>query len=169
MLLSGLGGVFTAALRDYMKRRCASSSLNFSFLVVAMVKTPYGYEGLLSDQDFQKIGRFACRWAYIEHTISNCLRVILEMEPKEATVMIFPLTLDTKMARISELARPTSATEYQLPVFAELTPLIKAMQFLRNTTLHGVVLSHGSDERIYFNLRSKNRSVNRNDLLSATR
>jgi len=169
MLLSGLGGVFTAALRDCIKRRCASSSLNFSFLVVAMVKTPYGYEGLLSDQDFQKIGQFACRWAYIEHTISNCLRVILEMEPEDATVMIFPLTLDTKMARISELARPTRLTEYQLAVFAELTPLIKAMQFLRNTTLHGVVLSHGSDERIYFNLRSKNRSVNRNDLLSATR
>jgi hypothetical protein len=28
-------GVFTAALRDCIKRRCASSSLNFSFLVVA--------------------------------------------------------------------------------------------------------------------------------------
>jgi hypothetical protein len=68
--------------------------------------------------------------------------------------------------RIEELARRPILTEYQRAVLAELKPLIKAMQFLRNTTLHGTVRSFGDDERIYFNLRSKNRSVNRTDLLS---
>jgi len=131
-----------------------------------MVKTPYGFEAVLSDQDFQKIGQFACRWAYIEHTIGNCLRVVLDMQPEDSTIMVFPLTLDTKMARLSQLARPGRMTDYQLAVLAELKPLVRAMQYLRNTTLHGVVLSFGDYERTYFNLRSKNRMVNRNDLLS---
>ena len=55
-----------------------------------MVKTPYNFEANLSDQDFQKIGQFACRWALMEHAIGNCLRVMLNMEPEDATVMIFP-------------------------------------------------------------------------------
>jgi len=131
-----------------------------------MPKTPYGYEALLSDQDFQKIGQFACRWAYIEHTVSNCLRVILNMDPTDATAVIFPLTLDTKMTRIGTLARPGRLNDYQLALFGELKPLIRAMQYLRNTTLHGTVMSLGDDDKIFFRLRSKDRSINRNDLLS---
>lgn len=126
MLLSGLGEVFTAALRD-IKRRCASSSLNFSFLVVAMVKTPYGYEGLLSDQDFSK------NW---------------------------PVRLSLGIHRTHNK---------QLPSRDPRNGAGGRHRYDFSSHAGGVVLSHGSDERIYFNLRSKNRSVNRNDLLSATR
>lgn len=134
-----------------------------------MIKTPYHFEAELSDQDFQKVGQFACRWALIEHTIANCLRVILEMEPEPATVMIFPLSLDQRMARITELAsQPVPIlNEYQKSLLGELRPLIKAMQYLRNTVLHGVVMNFGNDpEQTYFNLRSKSRNINRSELFS---
>lgn len=69
-----------------------------------MITTPYQFEQKLSDQDFQKIGRFACRWSHIEHTVSNCLRRVLDMDPKPAQIMVFPLSLDAKMRAISDLA-----------------------------------------------------------------
>jgi hypothetical protein len=95
-----------------------------------MIKTPYHFEADLSDQEFQKIGQFACRWALIEHTIGNCLRVMLGMNPKHATIMIFPLSLDHRMTRIRELLarQPTLLNDYQRSVLEELRPLIKAMQ-----------------------------------------
>src|SRR5262249_30322456 len=106
-----------------------------------MIKTPYHFEANLSDQELQKIGQFACRWALIEHTIGNCLRVMLAMEPEPATIMIFPLSLDLRMTRISKLAEQRFLTGYQLALLAELKPIIKAMQYLRSTVLHGVVMS----------------------------
>src|SRR5262247_766726 len=104
---------------------------------LGVIKTPYHFEADLSDQEFQKIGQFACRWAHIENTIGNCLRVLLGMGPKHATIMIFPLSLDHRMTRISELLarQPTLLNDYQRSVLAELRPLIKAMQYLRNTAL----------------------------------
>jgi hypothetical protein len=134
-----------------------------------MIKTPYHFEADLSDQEFQKIGQFACRWALIEHTIGNCLRVMLGMNPKHATIMIFPLSLDHRMTRIRELLarQPTLLNDYQRSVLEELRPLIRAMQYLRNTALHGVVVSDGDDaDRTYFHLRSRGRNLNRKDLFS---
>jgi len=132
-----------------------------------MIKTPYHFEANLSDQEFQKIGQFACRWALIEHTIGNCLRVMLEMGPEPATIMIFPLSLDLRMSRIRELAKQRFLTGYQLALLAELRPLIKAMQYLRNTTLHGVVMNLGDDpDQTSFNLRSKGRNLTRGELFS---
>jgi hypothetical protein len=126
-----------------------------------MIETPYGYEPSLSDQEFQTIGQFACRWAFIDHTIANCLRVMLRMEPEQATVMIYPLSMDLRMARMQELKHLHILTDYQLSLLAELKPLIKAMQFLRTTMLHGTVMDFGGDNATYFHLRSKSRSVNK--------
>ena len=132
-----------------------------------MIKTPYHFEADLSDQDFQKVGQFACRWALIEDTIANCLRAMLKMEMEPASVIIFPLSLDLRMRRISELAKQRFLTGYQLALLSELRPLIKAMQYLRNTALHGIVMSFGDDpDQTYFNLRSKGRNLTRGELFS---
>jgi hypothetical protein len=132
-----------------------------------MIRTPYHFEANLSDQEFQKIGQFACRWALIEHTIGNYLRVMLEMGPEPATIMIFPLSLDLRMRRIRELAKQRFLTGYQLALLAELRPLIKAMQYLRNTTLHGVAVNLVDDpDQTYFNLQSKGRNLTRGELFS---
>src|SRR3954447_25093584 len=65
--------------------------------MVRMIDTPYGFEQKLSKDEFEKLGRFACRWSHIEHTVSNCLRRLLDMDPKIAQIMVFPLTLNAKM------------------------------------------------------------------------
>jgi hypothetical protein len=81
--------------------------------------------------------------------------------------MIFPLTLDLRMQRISKLAKQGVLTEYQLALLAELRPLIKAVQYLRNTTLHGVAINLEDDpDQTYFNLRSKGRNLTRGELFS---
>jgi hypothetical protein len=134
---------------------------------VGMIKTPYHFEADLSDQDFQKIGQFACRWALIEYTIANCLRMMLGMEMEPATIMIFPLSLDLQMRRISQLTKQRLPMGYQRALLDELRPLIKAMQYLRNTTLHGVAMSLGDDpDQTYFNLRSKGRNLTRGELFA---
>jgi hypothetical protein len=130
-----------------------------------MTPSAYTIDVKLSASEFQKIGRFACLWAGIEHSIGNCLRVILEMEPEQATVMVFPLNLDMRMARISELTRLNIMTSYQLALFAELKPLIKGMQYLRNTTLHGIVMNPNENDA-FFHLRSKSRIMSKEELFS---
>ena len=50
--------------------------------------------------------------------------------------------------------------------FLELKPLIKAMQFLRNTVLHGIVVSLGEGNDAFFHLRSKGRNLTREELFS---
>jgi hypothetical protein len=102
----------------------------------------------------------------MEHAIGNCLRVMLNMEPEQATVMIFPMSLDMRMTKIDQLAKLHILNEQQLALLAELKPLVRAMQYLRNTTLHGVVMSFGDADKTYFQLRSKNRNLKRSELLS---
>lgn len=165
MLLSGLGGVLRPPRNAISKRLFASFAL-YSSLGGDMIKTPYSFEAILSDQEFQKIGQFACRWALIEHTLANCLRVILEMEPEQATVMIFPLNLDTRMKKMEELSKLNLLTDYQKSLLAELKPLIISMQYIRNTVLHGIVVSFTNEDNAYFHLRSKLRNLTKDELFS---
>jgi hypothetical protein len=129
-----------------------------------MIATPYMFEARLSAEEFQRIGQFACRWALIEHTIGNCLRRLLDLEPKPARVMIFPLSLDLRMTRIGELIKDNPLNDFQMMLFQELKPLIRAMQYLRTSTLHGIVVDLGGDAEPYFHLRSKNRDVTKQQL-----
>jgi hypothetical protein len=120
-----------------------------------MIKTPYEFEAKLSDQEFQKIGQFACRWSHIEHTMANCLRRLLDLTPDEATVMAFSLSFDQRMSRMVDLIEINPLPVYQATVFAELLPLIRTMQYLRNTIMHGVVIDLFPDEEPFFHLRSR--------------
>ncbi len=71
-----------------------------------------------------------------------------------------------RMTKIEQLAKRPILNNYQRALLAELKPLVRAMQDLRNTTLHGVVMSFGYADKTYFQLRSKNRIVSRAELLS---
>jgi hypothetical protein len=131
-----------------------------------MIKTPYGFEANLTDQDFQKIGQFACRWSHIEHTMANCLRRLLDLTPEEATIMAFSLSLDQRTSRMAELIEKNPLPAYQAAVFVELRPLIRTIQYIRNTILHGVVIDLFPDEEAFFHLRSKGREITKTELLS---
>jgi hypothetical protein len=98
-----------------------------------MIPTPYRFEANLSDDEFKKLGQFAPQWSRIDHTIGNCLRRLLDMTPKHASVIVFPLSMDHRMARIGQLSKLAPFTEYRQSLFDELKPIIKAMQFLRTT------------------------------------
>lgn len=133
---------------------------------MAMIATPFGFEPKLSNQEFEKLGRFACRWSHIEHIIGNCLRRLLNFDPKQATAMIFPLSLDIRMSRIGELVKLKPLSPEQMVLFEELKPLIRAIQYLRNTVLHGIVIDLSEDDDIFFQLRSRNRNITKAELFS---
>jgi hypothetical protein len=128
------------------------------------ITSPYRFEGRMTTEEFAKIGQFACRWSQIEHTIGNCLRRLLDMDPKPAQVMVFPLSLDQRMDRIKRLAGIKGVTPYQRALLNELKPLVKAMQYLRNQVLHGVVVDHFDGEEPFFHLRSKGRDLEKIEL-----
>lgn len=130
------------------------------------IETPFGFEVRLSGEEFQKIGQFACRWAHIEHTVGNCLRVLLGMAPDDAQVMVFPLSLDARVQRINEVIKKRPLPTFQATLFSELKPLLRAQQYLRNTVLHGVVIDLFLDEEPFFHLRSKGRDLTKAELFS---
>jgi hypothetical protein len=130
-----------------------------------MIPTPYRFEESVTDEEFKKLGQFTLRWSHIDHTIGNCLRRMLDMDPKPATVMIFPLSMDARMSKIGDLAKKLKPmTLHQQALFNELKPLVKAMQFIRNTAVHGILVDLGPDEGLSFHLRSKQRAVTKDQL-----
>ena len=130
-----------------------------------MIPTPYRFEASFTPEDFQKLGQFATRWALIEHTIGNCLRRVLDMSPGHATTMIFPLSLDLRMQRIGDVMERYPLTPGQTRLYRELKPLVRAMQYLRTTALHGIVIGGESeDDAPFFHLRSKNRNIAKAEL-----
>lgn len=133
-----------------------------------MIPTPYRFEPKFTPDEFMKLGQFACRWAHIEHTIGNCLRRLLDMEPSPANIMVFPLSLDMRMRRIDDMTEIKPLRTDQNALFLELKPLVLAMQWIRNTALHGIVIAHddGDPDHAAFYLRSKGRDLRKKDLLS---
>src|SRR5690349_9898437 len=130
-----------------------------------MIPSPYRFETKFSDQELQTLGRFALRWSTIEHTIANCLRVMLRMEPKPATVMVFPLSLYDRMDRIGKIDKMQPMSAESKALFLELKPPVFAMQYIRNAAIHGVLVDFLADEP-FWHLRSKDRAVSKSELFS---
>jgi hypothetical protein len=102
-----------------------------------MIPSPYGYESKISDEEYKIIGQYTLRWSQIENSIANSLRSLLGLDPKHANAF----------------------AGQRKAVFAELKPLIKAMQFIRGTTFHGVVIGFFSAEDLFINNRSGQRNL----------
>ena len=130
-----------------------------------MIETPCRFEQNFSGDELRKIGQFTLRWSYIEHTVANCLRVLLSMESKPATVMVFPLSLHERMVRIGKLDEFQPMPPEAKALYNELTPLIIGMQYVRNATIHGVFVDFLADEP-FWHLRSKNRELTEAQLVS---
>jgi hypothetical protein len=131
-----------------------------------MIRTPYSFEANFSSEEFETFGKFAVRWSHIEHTIANCLRVLLRFDPKQASVMIYPLSLDTRMSRITEHIKLRPLEANQLTLFEELKPLIRAMQYLRNTVFHGTLVDLFSADEPFWHLRSKDRTITKSQFFA---
>jgi len=88
------------------------------------------------------------------------------MSPETATVLVFPLSLDARMSHIDRFADIQPLEPLPAALFDELKPLVKAMQYIRNSAIHGIVIHSGSGEEPYFELRSKGRKITREQLFS---
>ena len=127
-----------------------------------MLETPFRFEAGFTSKEFETIGRLALRWAAIEHFVANCLKAMLGLSDEQAIVMVFPLGMEGKLDRMNELAdkKPLDADAGRALI--ELTKVMKALQFVRNNTIHAIVMEGDQS----FELRSKRRSLPKSDVLS---
>jgi hypothetical protein len=117
-----------------------------------MIPSQFRFEATFTPEDFAKIGLLALRWSHIDHVIANCLKALLRLTDDEAIVVVFPLHTDTRLTRIRELQkRKPFPTEAATTAFRELDRSMKAIQAIRNTVIHAVIMG---DE---LELRSKER------------
>ena len=130
------------------------------------IPTPFRFEPEFTPEEFQKIGQFAARWALIEHIVGNCARRVLDLDPKQATVLVFPLSLDARVEMIRRSTRQRPLADDQRAYFDELLPLVRAIQYIRNTTLHGVVIKFQQDDEAFFHLRSRDRKITKTELFA---
>jgi hypothetical protein len=130
-----------------------------------MIPSPYRFEPRISEQDLAKLGILTLRWSHTEHILANCLRVMLRLSEKEGRIIVFPLSLEQRINRISEIAEITPLPHHANSAFEELRPIIKGIQYVRNNVIHSIVLETESDGHV-FHLRSKNRSLTKAEVFS---
>ncbi len=113
-----------------------------------MIPSPFWFEGKLTPEDYQKLGKLSLRWSHIDHLIANCLKKLLRLTDDEARLVVFPLSTDIRLARMRDLQElnplPTQAAKQ---AFDELDRVTKAQVFeteeLTNYAAHAaLVLRH---------------------------
>jgi hypothetical protein len=131
-----------------------------------VIKAPFQYDVELTAEEYQKLGELSLRWSHIEHVIGSCLKAMLRLSDDEATVMVFPLPLEHKLQRLNRLMKTKKHPEKAVAALAELTEIMKGIQYVRNNVIHAVVLRDNKEGHI-FHLRSKERSIAKSDIFKS--
>jgi hypothetical protein len=131
-----------------------------------MIPVPWSLEPELPPEDFQKIGQLAIRWSHIDQIIGNCLKSVLRLSDDEATVMVFPLSAETRINRLCELSAVAPFNEKAEQILGELRPVLKGLQLVRNNVIHAFVRDDLKDG-VTFHLRSKDRVLTREQVFSS--
>lgn len=124
------------------------------------------YEKVLAPADFQKIGELTLRWSLIEHTIGNCLRVLLRLTPEEAVSMVFKLSAGERRERIRDLVRINAVTPEADFLFKELDVVMRAIQPVRNNLVHSILLWTDGGKNHFFHLRSRDKTISKEEVFS---
>src|SRR5450759_2479560 len=127
-----------------------------------MIQTPFTFEKQLTPSDFEKIGRLSLRLSHIDHTIGNCLRVLLRLTPDEAVTMVFSLSSDSRLRCIRELNEINPLVAEANHFFRELDAVMKGIQSVRNNVVHAVLF--WTDSAQQFHLRSKLRTYSKDQI-----
>jgi hypothetical protein len=122
-----------------------------------MIKVPYAFDPELTPEEYQKLGELSLRWSHIEHVIGQCLKTMLRLSDDEATIMVFPLTLEHKLQRMHRLTQTNQYSDKTISTLKELTQIMKGIQYVRNNVVHAIVLPDNKEGHV-FHLRSKERS-----------
>jgi hypothetical protein len=131
-----------------------------------MIPVPWSLEPELPSEDFHKIGQLAIRWSHIDQIIGNCLKVVLRLSDDEATVVVFPLNAETRLNRLCELNEVSPLSEDAQRILAELRPIMRGLQLVRNNVIHAFVRDDLRDG-FTFHLRSKDRVLTREEVFSS--
>lgn len=130
-----------------------------------MILWPFSFDPELSEKDYQKIGYLSLSWAALEHVIGNCLKAMLDISDDEAIVMVFPLGLEQRMQKMNALVAVNKYDSKVAPALAELTEIMKAIQYVRNNVIHAIVLEDDVLGHV-FHLQSKQRTLTKTDVFS---
>lgn len=127
-----------------------------------MIGTPFYFEEQFTAEEFQKVGTLSLRWSHIDHIVGNCLKALLGITDEQARVMIFPLSLDNRLKAIAELSEISNVSEETKDLLGKLGPVMKALQYVRNTVIHAVI----DRDTQGFQLRSRKRSIPKEEVFS---
>jgi hypothetical protein len=130
-----------------------------------MIPSPWRFEPDISDQDLAKLGILTLRWSHIEHTLGNCLKVMLRLTDDEAAKIIFPQRQEWRANKIAELIEINTYDSHAVAAFQELRPLLKGLSGVRANIVHAVAVEHDTEGHI-FHLRSKQKSLTRAEIFS---
>jgi len=130
-----------------------------------MIPVPYNFEPVLQIEEYVKIGQLSLRWSHIEHIIGNCLKRMLRLSDDEATVIVFPLSLEQRLSRITQLIEVAPPYPEAITAFNELKLIMPAIQFVRNNVVHALVTEDPIGEHRFI-LRSKGRSLTKAEIFS---
>lgn len=139
MLFSGLGGVFTAAFSDAMKRRCASSSVKRSFgFAMPNPQMPDATQiNVRQESILRRIGTVVTHWSFFEAVIEDMIAGFLGSEIHWVYTLTSEQSISARIESIRALARlrltegDFSDFEARLNKFKEFVPL-------RNKVVHGL-------------------------------
>ena len=130
-----------------------------------MIPSPFWFESKLTDEDYQKLGKFSLRWSHIDHLIANCLKKMLCLSDDEARIVVFPLNAATRLQRIRELQKlnslPTPAAQH---AFDELVKMMDLLRPVRNNVIHAVIMY--TDGAPIFELRSHGRQLTKEEVFA---
>lgn len=130
-----------------------------------MLKPPFIIETSLTPEDYQKVGELAIRWAHIEHLAGNCLKTMLRLTEDEASLVVFPLSLDQRVQRMKNLAVAQKRQPTTVWGLAEFEAVMKGVQYVRNNMVHSVV-TDDVEKGHQFHLRSKERTLTKEQAFS---
>jgi hypothetical protein len=127
-----------------------------------MIAVPYRFEPDLSAEEFMKLGQLSLRWSHIEHVLGHCLKRMLRLTDDEAIIVVFPLSLEQRLARITQVAEINSLGDLALAPLNELKLIMPAIQYVRNNVIHAFV-TEGDHQ---FRLHSKQRVLTKAEIFS---
>lgn len=92
-----------------------------------MIPAPYAFDPELTDPEFAKLGVLSLRWAHLENLLANCLKLMLRLTEDEAIIMVFPLSLEQRLNRISAVSELTPLPLNGQKAREELKPVMKGI------------------------------------------
>jgi hypothetical protein len=90
---------------------------------------------------------------------------MLRLTDEEARIVVFPLGIEQRLTRMSELAKLGNITVRSQFLLDELRVLFRGIQYVRNNVIHAVVETAARGESNFY-LHSKDRSLPKQQVFS---